>query len=464
MRGVVDAYYYGWAMYYMLLLDVGKAPFETMGHAQSAPNNFLGIHFHDTQYYLNVGSFVAEPLHGIYAHGNVLTWKKASESKMYAGGAGGYWARHKAKGIMPDNMGSGWIASSLCCEAPEHLEGAWNIYARGGNKTYLADAYEFYVDIVTPVSGNISDRMQNQKYNWGSGKGMVGLAALSKMAQALGKDADARAWEAVLGMYAGKFSRSWGQYGEQWGQIGRSIEPQQAVLAPEPYTTDSWAKEMADAWLLNAEYGFYPPNSTYGAVPLASPLNNTLPGPWLAHTTKAVEVIDGLFRHNAGQAALNLTLGHIEGMQRQYGFTVYPEAWCKDGSFWGDQWYNWGSSLALVLPLQRMLGVDYTVLDGGTLTVRDTLPTTWASASAQVPIGPAVDWATVTVDRVNATAKRVTVSSNPLGTLQVQPWLEGGTFVAAEPAGYTLDAAHGRVNWEFSGSAAAGSVVTLVWE
>jgi hypothetical protein len=236
------------------------------------------------------------------------------------------------------------------------------------------------------------------------------------------------------------------------------------VLAPEPYTTDSWAKEMADAWLLNAEYGFYPPNSTYGTVPLASPLNDTLPGPWLAHTTKAVEVIDGLFRHDAGQAALNLTLGHIEGMQRQYGFTVYPEAWCKDGSFWGDQWYNWGSSLALVLPLQRMLGVDYTVLGGGTLTVRDTLPTTWASASAQVPIGPAVDWATVTVDRVNATAKRVTVRGNPLGALQVQPWLEGGTFVAAEPAGHTLDAAHGRVNWEFSGPAAAGAVVTLVWE
>jgi len=45
---------------------------------------------------------------------------------------------------------------------------------------------------------------------------------------------------------------------------------------------------VAEEWLLNAEYGFYPPNASYGAVPLASPLNHTYPGPWLAHTTKAV--------------------------------------------------------------------------------------------------------------------------------------------------------------------------------
>ena len=35
MRGVVDAYYYGWAQYYLMLLDAGKGPFETVGHAQS---------------------------------------------------------------------------------------------------------------------------------------------------------------------------------------------------------------------------------------------------------------------------------------------------------------------------------------------------------------------------------------------------------------------------------------------
>lgn len=51
-----NAYYFGWAMYWMMLLDVQTpGTFETVGgHAQSAPNNFLGIHLHDSQYYQKV--------------------------------------------------------------------------------------------------------------------------------------------------------------------------------------------------------------------------------------------------------------------------------------------------------------------------------------------------------------------------------------------------------------------------
>ena len=49
-----NAYYFGWGMYWAMLLDVGREPFEMYGHAQSAPNNFLGLHLHDTQYYLKV--------------------------------------------------------------------------------------------------------------------------------------------------------------------------------------------------------------------------------------------------------------------------------------------------------------------------------------------------------------------------------------------------------------------------
>ena len=37
------AYYFGWAMYWLLLLEADHPPFETVGHAQSAPNNFLGL-------------------------------------------------------------------------------------------------------------------------------------------------------------------------------------------------------------------------------------------------------------------------------------------------------------------------------------------------------------------------------------------------------------------------------------
>lgn len=69
-----NAYYFGWAMclpppppsyaspsrsvipvhrwgfrYWMMTLDSQRGPFEKIGHAQSAPNNFLGLHLHDTQ-------------------------------------------------------------------------------------------------------------------------------------------------------------------------------------------------------------------------------------------------------------------------------------------------------------------------------------------------------------------------------------------------------------------------------
>ena len=49
--------------------------------------------------------------------------------------------------------------------------------------------------------------------------------------------------------------------------------------------------------------------------------------------------MEGLFRHNAGHAAINLTLEHINAMQRDFGYTIFPEAWDRAGGPWGDQWY-----------------------------------------------------------------------------------------------------------------------------
>jgi len=71
---------------------------------------------------------------------------------------------------------------------------------------------------------------------------MTGLISLAKMASALGKDADAAAWETVLGYYAGPFFKAWGEAGEAWGNLEGGINTQNAVLAPEPYYNDSWAQ------------------------------------------------------------------------------------------------------------------------------------------------------------------------------------------------------------------------------
>ena len=457
-RGVEDAYYYGWANYWMQLLDAGRPPYETVPHAQSAPNNFLGLHLHDTQYYLNVGSYVAAELHPTYAHGNVLMWKHAWETPMMQRSS--YWKAQHGRGLFPDNMGSGWIASSTCDELSVHVEGAWNIFRRSGNRTFAQLAYELYRGALSPLSGNISDTAQLG--NWGgSGKRLNGLIAMAKLAAALGHADDAAAWHQVLeSVEAPRFRRQWGEHGHFWGNSAEGLESMMAVVAQRPFFDDAWADTLADDWLLNADYGFYPPNRSFGAPLLAFANNVTNMGPWAAHTTKTVEVIDGLFRHGAGAAAINLTLGHIEAMQRDFGFTVYPEAWDRDGGLWGDQWYNWGSSLAVLLPLQRMIGVDFDVV-GGVLTVCDYIAPGWSRAQAHVPI--AGEWAEVVVERLNATAKRITVRGNPLKALHLQPWLEGHRLRAAEPAGYAPDAPAGHVGWSFTGAAAADAAVTVSW-
>jgi hypothetical protein len=125
----------GWAMYWMMLLESNKGPYETYGHAQSAPNNFLGIHLHDTQYYIKMGSWVIPELHHQYAHGNVLMWHNALHSPMYSNTSNeSYWHVRKAKGLLPDNMGSSWIASSTCNQLSDGVEGAWALYSKAPNK------------------------------------------------------------------------------------------------------------------------------------------------------------------------------------------------------------------------------------------------------------------------------------------------------------------------------------------
>ena len=63
-----------------------------------------GIHLHDTQYYLRMGSWVEPELHHRYAHGNILMWHQAAHSPMYSNSSSKYWSTRKDKGLMPDNV------------------------------------------------------------------------------------------------------------------------------------------------------------------------------------------------------------------------------------------------------------------------------------------------------------------------------------------------------------------------
>ena len=98
------------------------------------------------------------------------------------------------------------------------------------------------------------------------------------------------------------------------------------------------------------------------------------------------------------------------------------------------------------------------------LTVRDALPSDWERADVAVPLaGGAL--VSVTLERVNATAKRVTVRGNPLGALALQPWVGAERkLVAATPSGWTAEPSGNRVDWLFVDAKARDASVIVVWE
>ena len=232
------------------------------------------------------------------------------------------------------------------------------------------------------------------------------------------------------------------------------------------------AQMQADAYLLDDVNGYYPPNSSFGAVLLAKPLNTTATkiGPWVAHTTYSYEAIEGLFRHDAHDAAIKLATEHVRDMQRSFGWTIFPEAWSLLGGPWGDQWYNWGSCVSTVMTLERLAGVSYSATErapgaaaAGVLTVRDFLPADWARADVRVPLGGG-NWAVVAVERLGDNAKRITVSGNPLAALALQPALgPKKALVKAEPPGYKMEKSGERIGWLFVGAAAKAANVAVEW-
>lgn len=188
-------------------------------------------------------------------------------------------------------------------------------------------------------------------------------------------------------------------------------------------------------------------------------------------------MIDGLYRHHAGEAANNITLGHIHAMQRQFGFTIFPEAWDAAGLGWGDQWYNWGSVISTLLPLENIAGVTYSLVERApnasadvVLTICDYMPMDSPNLNAvnvSVPIklrgSTDPTWVDVRV-YISGRTKYVEVTNNPLGALRVQPWLGGRLFQGAAPKPFMQETPRGHVGWEFTGESARTQSVKVWWK
>jgi hypothetical protein len=385
---------------------------------------------------------------------------------------GAYWSERFNKTLMPDNMGSTWIASSTCDQVYHSVEGAWLIYAKSGNLTYLSKAYDLYYKLMV-VDNTIGIDIHRQKVPYSANpKAIIAIPALAKMAAALGKQSDAEEWLTLYNESASLYSKKWGRCGTRYS-CDDSIVSYGSAQVAAPYVTDERAAAQSKAFLMNDVTGHFPPNASYGAILLATPLNESTPstGPWIAHTTYTYEAIDGLFRHDVYNDAVQLATGHIRDMQRTYGFTIFPEAWSVLGGPWGDQWYNWGSCASINLVLDRLCGVDYTATErapgaaaDGILTIRDSLPEDWARAAVVIPMANGIR-VNITVARLNATAKRITVHNNPLGALRLEPWIgKMRKVLSVSPPGAIAEKAGNRLDWLFVGADAKQQSVVVVWE
>jgi hypothetical protein len=158
-------------------------------------------------------------------------------------------------------MGSGWVASSTCDQLPNLAEGAWEVYSKGENTTYLAVAYDIFSKVLTagvPGSNISAVRIG------GVGKQVTALVSLQKMAAALGKAEDASAWGAVLAHNGPRFTKQWcdhtlkwgGGFDKETGVYNAAVTDFCSALAPKPWFKDEWAETQAEQWMLNSDYGF----------------------------------------------------------------------------------------------------------------------------------------------------------------------------------------------------------------
>ena len=119
-------------------------------------------------------------------------------------------------------------------------------------------------------------------------------------------------------------------------------------------------------------------------------------------TISTWQVIEGLFQNNVDKEAVFITLSHINGMNRDYGFPVAPEVWTPEYKPWGSMYYNWDG--AIVLPIiKRLSGFDYSVKERS-INISDHMPPEWSYLRLMVPVkdGPKhPKWVDLKIERNN---------------------------------------------------------------
>ena len=405
-KDVVKTYYYLWSLYFLYFTHTGRG-WEQYPHTQTAVNNFMGLHLWDSWAYTAMGAWVADKW--AYGHGNILSWKFMVPFKNRAN-------------ALPDNFGIAWYSPGVWMNLVGAVEPTWRQFEQSGDTKFLREVYgELY-----------------RKLYWTGPQPCYGieinaLDCLARMADVLGRDADAAHWRAMRPARARAFPRAWQarlpHYYGGGGPSRKDIWHLACMLCRD--MPDAWADELVEHWVMNPNNGFL------GPVPLdVRPPDCPENGVFAVSTISTWLAVEGMFRHHCDAAAVFCTLGHLKGMTRDYGHPVAPECWDPTYKPWGSMYYNWDGAMAVLL-LDRLAGIRYSI-PGGTLTVCDHLPTDWDFVETRVPIvlQGKTRWATVRTtrrERNGRVEKTVSVRGCPLKRLVLQPWLEDRELLSSAP-------------------------------
>lgn len=402
---IVKVYYYLWSLYYMYFIDVGKG-WEQYPHTQTAVNNFMGLHRWDSSVYIPMGSWVVDKEQ--YGYGNFLAWKAMLPFR-------------KKGGKLPDNFGISWF-SPVWGPPAQTFERVWQLYEHSGDLEFLKDAYAFCRELLWADGPGFS-----------SGVGINMIDELIKMAATLRATVDIEHWQMMRKSLMKQLLDKWeidtaNYYGSttKWKDISQ-LFPIMCYEMP-----DEWIDAIVKHWIMNTETGFM------GPVPLdIRPPDCIENGVFAVSTISTWFIIEGMFRHHRDAEAIHCTLGHINGMLRDFGYPIAPECWDPDYKPWGDMYYNWDGAMVLLL-IERLAGIQYS-LPESTFTICDHLPEAWDYIDTIVPVEKDrnIHWVQVKISRNqrdDKVKKTISVKGNPLKKTLIQPWLEGRELLYSKPA------------------------------
>ena len=426
---VENTYYYLWALYFMYMIDVGKG-WELYPHTQTAVNNFMGLHRYDACAYIPFGSWAVDK--ETYGFGNALTWKFLLPFA-------------RSPGLIPDNIGITWF-SPTWGDMTGHVEGSWKLYEHSGDMQFITEIYDFYRELWW------------NGINISIGRGLNAANTLIKMAVATGSAADTLHWAAMRDEMIPQWESRWDGVNFYGSPAIRDINNITSMIYPG--MPDEWARKMVNNWVMNSEVGYL------DEVPLNIRAKDSQQiAPFVVSTLSTWMAVEGMFRHHTDSDAIFCTLGHIKGMNRDFGFPITPEAWDENYDPWGDMYYNWDGAIMLPI-IERLAGIHYSVVDDEFI-INDHLPKEWDFIETIVPVtqGGVTDWITVRIESSESGGvieKNISVSGNSLQNLRIQPWLEDRDLLAiGDSANFVQELANGHADFSFANTTDAGISITL---